>query len=141
MERTLVTGGGGFIESHLASHLCQQGHFVLVADIKFDDYIQEKYYAENLKYDLRKWESCLLATKGIDMHACDARTTRYQVEHIAGVRGSRTRHIPPRCDTLRTHGICITPDEICKEIRHPLAYYGRKLKAAKTQNIWLEENK
>ncbi|KPV64580.1 MAG: DNA primase large subunit PriL [Candidatus Bathyarchaeota archaeon BA2] len=60
----------------------------------------------------------------------DERMTRYQVEHIAGVRGSRTKYIPPRCGTLRTHGICLSPDEICKKIRHPLAYYRRKLKKA-----------
>jgi len=66
MEHILVTGGGGFIGSHLARHLYQQGHFVRVVDIKFDDYIQERYCTERLKFDLRKWENCLLATKGID---------------------------------------------------------------------------
>ena len=66
MKRILVTGGGGFIGSHLARYLCQQGHFVRIIDIKFDDYMQEKYYTERLKLDLRKWENCLLATKGID---------------------------------------------------------------------------
>ncbi|MFX0067238.1 MAG: hypothetical protein ACFFC7_34335 [Candidatus Hermodarchaeota archaeon] len=63
----------------------------------------------------------------------DERMTRYQVEHIAGVRGSQTRYIPPRCDTLRTHGVCLRPDEICKKVRHPLAYYRRKLKTIKTE--------
>jgi len=63
----------------------------------------------------------------------DERMTRYQVEHIAGVRGSRTKYIPPRGDTLRTHGICHTPDEMCKRIRHPLAHYRRKLKTIRTE--------
>jgi len=57
------------------------------------------------------------------------RLTRYQVEHIAGERGSRTKYIPPRCDTLRTHGVCHSMDDICRRVRHPLAYYRRKLGA------------
>jgi len=59
------------------------------------------------------------------------RLTRYQVEHIAGERGSRTRYIPPRCSTLKTHGVCTNPDELCQGIQHPLAYYRKRLKAAK----------
>jgi DNA primase large subunit len=61
------------------------------------------------------------------------RLTRYQVEHIAGGRGSRTKYIPPRCSTLRTHGVCTSMDEICKRILHPLAYYRRKLGTIKTK--------
>jgi len=60
------------------------------------------------------------------------RMTRYQAEHIAGGRGSRTKYIPPKCDTLRTHGVCPGMDEICRRIRHPLAYYRRKLRIMKT---------
>lgn len=60
------------------------------------------------------------------------RLTRYQVEHIAGQRGSRTKYIPPRCSTLKTHGVCINPDEDCKGIRHPLACYKRKLRQKKS---------
>lgn len=59
------------------------------------------------------------------------RMTRYQVEHIAGERGSRTRYTPPKCETLQTHGVCFNPDEICQGIRHPLSYYRKKLKLAK----------
>jgi len=60
------------------------------------------------------------------------RLTRYQVEHIAGGRGSRTKYIPPKCETLQTHGVCQNKDEICGAIRHPLAYYRRKLRTVKT---------
>ena len=55
------------------------------------------------------------------------RLTRYQVEHIAGERGSRTKYIPPTCSTLRTHGVCSSIEGECKKIRHPLAYYRRKI--------------
>jgi len=54
------------------------------------------------------------------------RMTRYQVEHIAGERGSRTRYKPPRCETLKTHGLCTEPDETCKKANHPLIYYKRR---------------
>jgi DNA primase large subunit len=57
------------------------------------------------------------------------RMTRYQVEHIAGERGSRTQYKPPKCDTLKTHGVCVNPDECCRRIYHPLGYYQRKTKS------------
>ncbi len=66
MERILVTGGGGFIGSHMAKFLHSQGHFVRVVDIKFDDYIKEKYYSEKMELDLRVLDNCLKATEGID---------------------------------------------------------------------------
>jgi DNA primase large subunit len=56
------------------------------------------------------------------------RMTRYQVEHIAGERGSRTRYKPPKCDTLKTHGLCAEPDETCRKANHPINYYKRKSK-------------
>jgi len=53
----------------------------------------------------------------------DPAMTQYQVEHIAGVRGNRTKYTPPLCDTLRTHGICRNKDDLCERIKHPLSYY------------------
>lgn len=66
MERILVTGGGGFVGSHLARELLNKGYFVRIADIKFDDYIQEKYYSEKIYADLRVLENCIKVTEGID---------------------------------------------------------------------------
>jgi DNA primase large subunit len=60
----------------------------------------------------------------------NARLTLYQVEHIAGERGSGTRYTPPSCSTLQTHGVCTNSDELCRRVRHPLNYYLRKQRIA-----------
>jgi DNA primase large subunit len=53
--------------------------------------------------------------------------TRYQIEHLAGRRGSGTRYKPYNCSTLKTHGVCLNPnDPICKRIRNPLSYHVRR---------------
>ena len=52
--------------------------------------------------------------------------TRYQVEHIAGQKGSGTQYTPPNCRSLQTHNLCPGPDDMCKAVRHPLSYYRRK---------------
>lgn len=56
------------------------------------------------------------------------RLTRYQIEHIAGEKGSATRYTPPQCSLLQTHGVCKNRDDLCRRIYHPLAYYKRKQK-------------
>ncbi len=54
------------------------------------------------------------------------RMTRYQVEHIAGKRGGRTKYTCPMCTTLKTHGVCYKPDQVCSTIRNPLSYYKKQ---------------
>lgn len=56
----------------------------------------------------------------------DERIARYQVEHIAGKRGSRRKYTAPNCSTMQTHGLCVNPDELCATIKHPLSYYRKK---------------
>jgi DNA primase large subunit len=57
--------------------------------------------------------------------------TRYQVEHIAGGRGTGEKYVPPKCETLRTHAICPGGDEICERTWRPLQYYQKKTKLVK----------
>ncbi len=56
------------------------------------------------------------------------RLTRYQIEHIAGERGSGTKYTCPQCSVLQTHGVCKNRDNLCHWIYHPLQYYKRKQK-------------
>jgi DNA primase large subunit len=57
------------------------------------------------------------------------RLTRYQIEHLAGERGSGTRYTPPQCSVLQTHGVCKGKDDLCRRIYHPLKYYKLKQSA------------
>jgi DNA primase large subunit len=56
------------------------------------------------------------------------RLTLYQIEHIAGERGSGTKYTCPQCSILQTHSVCKNRDELCRWIYHPLQYYKRKQK-------------
>jgi DNA primase large subunit len=56
----------------------------------------------------------------------DLRKTMYQVEHITGRGGTSTEYTSPLCSTMKTHGICVHPDGLCKKVTHPLIYYKRK---------------
>ncbi len=65
MERTLVTGAGGFIGHHLVARLKQEGHWVRGVDIKLPEFGASD--ADEFEIlDLRRWDACLEATRGID---------------------------------------------------------------------------
>jgi DNA primase large subunit len=53
----------------------------------------------------------------------DERIARYQVEHIAGQRGSRIKYRPPSCQSMKIHGLCIEDGKHCPyNIKNPLQY-------------------
>jgi len=66
LKRILITGGNGFVGSHLARYLLQRGDFVRVVDVNPNEYMKGKYCSEDLRLDLRKWKNCVAVTKGID---------------------------------------------------------------------------
>ena len=57
---------------------------------------------------------------------------RYQVEHVAGLRGSKIKYSPPSCRTLRTAGLCTPDGDLCGRVRHPLSYYYLRLRRGAT---------
>jgi DNA primase large subunit len=52
--------------------------------------------------------------------------TRYQVEHLAGMKGSRTKYSVPSCDKLRNENLCFATAD-CDGIINPIQF-GRKRK-------------
>lgn len=57
----------------------------------------------------------------------DEKIAKYQVEHIAGLRGSKTKYTTPSCKTMLTHGLCIENGKYCGNVTNPLQYYRRKV--------------
>ncbi|MFQ6011260.1 MAG: hypothetical protein ACE5KG_03710 [Nitrososphaerales archaeon] len=55
------------------------------------------------------------------------RTTKYQVEHLAGLKGGRTKYNSPSCKTLVTNNLCFRDPKNCYGIANPLQY-GRRPK-------------
>jgi len=51
--------------------------------------------------------------------------TRYQVEHIAGLKGSRIKYSVPGCNTVNVNKFCYRTIE-CGSIKNPLSFKGKK---------------
>ncbi len=68
MSKCLVTGGAGFIGSHIVDHLIQEGHDVVCIDNEFAD--NEEFYwnsnALNIKADITQYSQIEEYFKGVD---------------------------------------------------------------------------
>ncbi|MCD6301137.1 MAG: DNA primase [Staphylothermus sp.] len=95
--------------------------------------ILEKLKAgENLSHQERFAIAAFLARIGLDVDTIleyfknvpdfNEKIARYQVEHIAGLRGSRKKYLPYNCETMRSLNICPVSD-YCKGGKNPLAVY------------------
>ena len=56
----------------------------------------------------------------------DERVSRYQVEHLAGERGSHVRYLVPSCAKLRNDGLCFATSQ-CDGLINPVQF-GRAVK-------------
>ena len=75
--RYLVTGGSGFIGSHLVDRLCRDGHDVTILDIAPPKLCQERHRAHWLSADIRDGKAVLKAVWDSD-----------GVFHLAGLLGT-----------------------------------------------------
>jgi len=66
-KRVVIAGGAGFIGSHLAKRLKEEGNFVVVGDWQENEYFKrEEYCNEFHLFDLRSLENCLKLTHGAE---------------------------------------------------------------------------
>ncbi len=90
---------------------------------------------ENLTHHERFALATFLINAGLDLelildvfrHVPDfnEKIARYQIEHLAGLRGSRKKYMTYNCDTMKTLGIC--PGAECG-VKNPLTYLRRRLR-------------
>jgi len=93
---------------------------------------------ENLSHHERFALATFLINAGVDLdiildlfrHAPDfnERIARYQIEHLAGLRGSRKKYLPYSCSTMKTLGIC--PGDECG-VKNPIVYLYRAIRSSR----------
>ena len=69
MQRVIVTGGAGFIGSHVVDRLVEDGYKVIVIDNESSECNNEFYYndkAEYYKYDIENYDLIEPLFKGVD---------------------------------------------------------------------------
>lgn len=92
MKRILITGGAGFIGSHLCKRLLEEGNDVICADNCFTgskrniEELSKKYYFEFLRHDVT--QELLVEVEQIYNLACPASPIHYQYDPIKTIKTS-----------------------------------------------------
>lgn len=99
--------------------------------------VDELRSGENLSHHARFTIAAFLSRIGMDINDVldlfknspdfNERIARYQIEHIAGLRGSRKQYMPYSCQTMKSIGLCPIPDNNCG-VKNPLVKYYRNLR-------------
>ncbi len=100
-------------------------------------FVEALLNGENLSHHQRFALAAFLVNLGIDLEVIldlfrrspdfNERIARYQIEHIAGLRGSKKRYLPYNCSTMQSLGLCPSPG--CG-VKNPLTYVRRALRRA-----------
>ena len=105
--RALVTGAGGFIGHHMVKYLVAAGYWVRGVDVKAPEY--ESSAAQEFEIlDLRRWDNCLMATRGIDevySFAADMGGIGYINEHHVDSARNNVLISTHMLDASRTNGV------------------------------------
>lgn len=89
--KVLITGGAGFIGSHLADKLLKQNHQVIVID-NFNDYYETKIKWQNVAHNINNPNYKLYCTELQDKKSLNKIFSQYKfdaVVHLAGCAGVR----------------------------------------------------
>ena len=83
----------------------------------------------------RPIEECVEETADLFKTAADykEKTTRYQVEHIAGLRGGRKFYMPPSCQEIYSNGLC--PTNLGCGVKNPLQLIGWRGKISENETV------
>ena len=102
--------------------------------------IEKLQTGENLSHHERFTVAAFLVNIGLDVDTIleffkktpdfNEKIARYQIEHIAGLRGSKKKYLPYNCDNMKSLGICPL-NEYCGNAKNPLGAYKKNLRVIK----------